>query len=112
MGAYFVTFVYFVKGEKKMASRLLELVEEAKREIRERHERDKAAGKGMFSCRKCSTRFDTSVGRAWHEANNCADVPRPPLEIASLPSCPKCHSFALYRNQDGSIECATCGVRV
>ena len=26
----------------------------------------------QFVCDKCGVRFDTSVGRAWHEANDCA----------------------------------------
>jgi hypothetical protein len=27
----------------------------------------------------------------------------------TLPKCIKCDGFALYRNQDGSVECLTCG---
>jgi len=66
------------------------------------------AGKA-YQCDRCGTRFDTSIGRAWHEANNCADVSRAPYEHAALPSCHKCGSYALDRIADGASECETCG---
>jgi Zn ribbon nucleic-acid-binding protein len=37
--------------------------------------------------------------------------PEPPKPSKpTLPQCIKCDSFALYRNQDGSVECMTCGL--
>jgi len=64
----------------------------------------------QFVCEKCGVRFDTqTVGRAWHEANDCADVPRLQARTTTLPSCPACGSYALYRLPGGGVECRTCG---
>jgi ribosomal protein L37AE/L43A len=68
-----------------------------------------AQKRGPFSCSKCDTRFDTSIGKAWHEANDCAEVSRPSDYHARLPACSKCGSFALYREEDGNIDCQSCG---
>ncbi len=63
----------------------------------------------QFVCEKCGVRFDTSVGRAWHEANDCADVPRQQARTTTLSTCPACGSYALCPLQDGGLVCQTCG---
>jgi hypothetical protein len=104
---------------EKMA-RYWEIAEEAMREIRARRELEKTGevsglpwrdyhGGKQFWCEHCGTRFDTSVGHAWHVANSCQDVPRPPVRTAPLPSCPTCGSYALYRLPGGGRECQSCG---
>jgi Zn ribbon nucleic-acid-binding protein len=37
------------------------------------------------------------------------DTAPPKPSKPTLPQCIKCDSFALYRNQDGLVECMTCG---
>jgi uncharacterized Zn finger protein (UPF0148 family) len=41
------------------------------------------------------------------EETNYAALSKP-----TLPKCIRCNSYALYRNQDGSVECMTCGPSV
>src|SRR5262249_40548866 len=62
-----------------------------------------------YQCDRCGTRFDTSIGRAWHEANDCGDVSRERYENAALPSCLKCGSYALERLGNGTSDCQSCG---
>jgi hypothetical protein len=99
-------------------ARYLEIAEEAMREIRARRLQKKAAALSKLFCSDCGTHFDTSVGIARHQAYGCEKVavrtkpaelrtksPEPPR---SMPSCPKCGSFALYPVAGGA-ECQTCG---
>jgi hypothetical protein len=65
-------------------------------------------GGRQFSCEQCLAHFDTSVGVAKHQVNGChADEAR---EEASktLPRCPACGSYALYRERSGMLSCQTC----
>src|SRR5438067_4656385 len=59
---------------------------------------------------------DTKSGSNPHEYCDVADEnpSRPGTEtiagsIGPLPNCPKCGSFALHREDDGSRTCETCG---
>jgi hypothetical protein len=63
---------------------------------------------------------DAKTGSNPHEHCNVAAVadensPREGLDtragsIGLLPSCPKCGSFAVHREEDGSLTCETCEV--
>jgi hypothetical protein len=88
-------------------ARYLELAEEALAEIKARRSPEKTTI--PFCCLKCGAHFDTSLGRAWHEFNRCADVPRPAYQELTLPSCPRCGSFAIYHLPNGTSNCQTCG---
>jgi hypothetical protein len=66
-------------------------------------------GGKQFCCTHCGAHFDTSVGKAWHEANDCIDLSRPHSMRADLPACPVCGSYSLYRLPGGGTECQTCG---
>ena len=86
-----------------MSSRYEALIEEAKKEIRERRER-KAA---RFECMRCRTHFDTSAGRARHLALDCR--PFPPAEsVPTMSRCSACGSYAGRRDEAGEIICDTC----
>lgn len=91
-------------------ARYLELAEEAMREIRARRLQEKTAALNKLFCPKCGTHFDTSVGRAKHQAYGC-EIRLPRMRdkgSCTMPSCPKCGSFAFYPVAKGS-ECQTCG---
>ncbi len=64
-------------------------------------------GGKQFCCKQCGTRFDTSAGHARHLVYGCSMPPAPPA-IRTMPACPVCGSFALYREKDGRLTCMTC----
>jgi ribosomal protein L37AE/L43A len=65
--------------------------------------------RGQFTCHRCRSHFDTRIGLAAHEGYGCGNerIARPTAD--SLPSCPVCGSYALYRLPGGRAECQTCG---
>ena len=69
-------------------------------------------GDQPFVCLKCGLHFDTGAGIAKHQVYGCATPTAPQPEVVSLPSCPVCGSFALYRERDGTKTCETCGAAV
>lgn len=78
-------------------------MEEAKRGIRERKEKQLA----QFGC-ICGVHFDTSAGVARHKALGCEPFP-PAVEVPPMSSCPACGSYAVRRDAAGEIVCDTCG---
>jgi hypothetical protein len=62
-----------------------------------------------FLCQQCGTRFDTSLGCAWHQVYGCGAISaKSAVSSRTMPSCPECGSFALYREPDGTVTCRTC----
>jgi hypothetical protein len=102
-------------------ARYLELAEEAMREIRARRKLGRIAelpwpgynGGKQFCCKLCDAHFDTSTGYAKHQVYGCYTAAPEVKEVhRDLPSCPKCGSFALYREKSGEVTCQTCEGRI
>lgn len=101
-------------------SRYLEIAEEVMQKIRARRRLEKTGdtsglpwpgynGGKQFHCDLCDAYFDTGSGMASHEAYGCDSQRTPrPVVHRTLPSCPKCGSFVLYREKDGRLTCQTC----
>jgi hypothetical protein len=66
----------------------------------------------QFRCELCGAHFDTSCGIAKHQVHGC-ETPDPPAQepARTMPSCPACGSYCLYREKDGSSACETCMTR-
>jgi ribosomal protein L37AE/L43A len=68
-------------------------------------------GGNQFVCGKCGAHFDTGTGHAKHEVYGCDwQPPTTTPATGTLPSCPACGSYAVYREKDGTLTCQTCGV--
>ena len=66
-------------------------------------------GGKQFQCDLCHTYFDTSTGIAKHMVYGCEGATtRAPVSTRSMPSCPTCGGYALYREKDGRVTCQTC----
>jgi hypothetical protein len=114
-----VVYIVYVVLEKTEMADVMKVVREWEA-ARERRKLEKTGDTGdlpwagynggqQFVCDKCGARFDTSTGRAKHEVYGCDwRPPTTPPATRTLPSCPKCGSFALYREKDGTLTCQTC----
>lgn len=68
-------------------------------------------GGRQFRSDLCGAYFDTSAGIARHTVYGCTPTSATHSTLSPtriLPACPKCGSFALYREKDGRLTCQTC----
>jgi hypothetical protein len=96
----------------------LEIAEEVMQKIRARRKLEKTGdarcpwpgynGGKQFRCNLCGAHFDTSSGIARHQVYGCDAPKATPPAPKTLPRCRACGSYALYREQDGTLTCETC----
>jgi|SRR6266571_483341 len=68
------------------------------------------AGK-QFCCKRCGAHFDTSVGKAKHDAYGCgAEDRHVAQDVTTMSSCPRCGSFAVDPHTK-PVTCQTCESR-
>lgn len=63
----------------------------------------------QLCCYLCGTRFDTHLGYCRHQIYGCSTALPQSEPDRVMPSCSYCGSYCLYREEDGSTTCETCG---